>query len=177
MSQIRRAGCVAFAALVVASTAGAQVVGTASLGVIGQQTSLLGPFWPGVAGSGGVNIRLAPFLATRAEGEAAGFLTGGAAQADCLVNSKCLNEKTPWGIAGVSAIAVFRHDGFPIFAGIGLGAWRASEDDRMRTGPAFVGGLTLSSRRRIAIEGRYNRPSTAMGIVTSTLSFGLRFAP
>jgi hypothetical protein len=154
------------------------VQGTTSIGVIGQQTSLLGSLWPGVVGTAGFNIRLAPFLTARAEGEAAGFLSGGSAVADCIANAACVSEKTPGGIAGGSALIVVRRDGFPIFAGIGLGAWRAtSDDDRMHGGATYVGGIILSTRRPIAIEGRFNHPSTAMGVVTSTLSFGIRLAP
>ena len=182
MSQIRRKTWVAFAvSLLCASNAVAQhasaLRGTASLGLIGQQTSMLGSFWPGAVGSAGFSVRLAPILSVRAEGEAAGFATGGAAEADCIANAPCPSWKTPWGIAGGSALLVVRHEGVPIFAGIGIGAWRASDDTRIRNGATYVGGVTLSSRRQIAIEGRFNRPSTAMGIVTSTLSLGLRLAP
>jgi hypothetical protein len=177
MTRNRGAHRIAFATLFVASAAAAQTRGTASLGVMGQQTSLLGSFWPGVVGSAGFSVRIAPFIAVRAEGEAAGFPAGGAAEADCIANAVCRSEKTPWGIAGASALVLLRHDDLPLFAGIGVGAWRASDGDGFHGGPTYVGGLTLSRRRRIAIEARYNRPSTAMGIVTSTLSFGLRFAP
>jgi hypothetical protein len=146
--------------------------------VIGQQNSVLGSFWPGVVASAGFTVRLAPLLALRTEGEAAGFISGGSAEADCIANLKCPSSKTPWGIGGGSALMLLRHDGFPLFAGVGLGAWRASDsDDRLRSGPTYVGGLTLSSRRRVAIEGRFSRPSTAMGIVTSTMSVGVRFSP
>lgn len=144
---------------------------------MGQQTSLFGAFWPGIAATAGFGARVASLLVARAEAEAAGFPAGGAAEADCLAGAKCSSEKTPWGIAGGSALIILRRDGFPIYAGAGLGAWRSSEDDRAATGPAFLGGLMLSSRRQIAIEGRFNRPSTAMGVVTSTMSFGLRFSP
>jgi len=178
MVQIRRTMGVAYVvSLLLASTAAAQVRGTASVGVMGQQTTLLGSFWPGFVGTAGLRVGIAPFLAVRAEGEAAGFSGGGSAQADCIANAECLDEKTPWGIGGGSALVVLRRDGFPIYAGAGLGAWRSSEDDHVATGPSFVAGLVLSSRRQIAIEGRLNRPSTAMGIVTSTVSFGLRFSP
>jgi len=172
-----RARRIAFAAVFVGSTAAAQTRGTVSLGVMGQQTSLLGSFWPGVVGSAGISVRVASFIGVRAEGEAAGFPSGGAVEADCIANAVCRSEKTPWGIAGASALVLLRHDDFPIFAGIGIGAWRASDDDGWHGGPTYVGGVTLSRRRRIAIEARYNRPSTAMGIVTSMLSFGFRFAP
>ena len=178
MIQIRRTMGVAYvASLFLASTAAAQIRGTTSLGVMGQQTSLLGSFWPGVVGTGGLSVSIAPLLAVRAEGEAAAFLAGGSAEADCIANAECLNVKTPWAIGGGSALVVLRRDGFPIYAGAGLGAWRSSEDDHVATGPSFVAGLVLSSRRQIAVEGRLNRPSTAMGIVTSTVSFGLRFSP
>jgi hypothetical protein len=178
MNQIRRTMCVACGtSLLFASTTAAQVRGTASLGVIGQQTSLFGAFWPGFAATAGFGVRVASFLTVRAEGEVAGFPSGGSAQADCIANAECLDERTPWGIGGGSALVVLRHDGFPLYAGAGLGAWRSSEDDRVASGPAFVGGLTLSSRRQIAVEARFNRPSTAMGLVTSTVSLGLRFAP
>ena len=177
MTQHRRARPIAFAALFVASTAAAQSRGTASLGVMGQQTSHLGSFWPGVVGSAGFSVRIAPFIGVRAEGEAAGFPAGGSAEADCIANAVCRSEKTAWGIAGASALMLLRHDDFPLFAGIGVGAWRASDADGFHGGPTYAGGLTLSRRRRIAIEARYDRPSTAMGIVTSMLSFGFRFAP
>src|SRR5690348_7273421 len=98
MIQIRRTMGVAYvASLLLASTAAAQVRGTTSLGVMGQQTTSLGSFWPGFVGTAGLNARIAPFLAVRAEGEAAGFLGGGSAEADCIANAECRNEKTPWG--------------------------------------------------------------------------------
>jgi hypothetical protein len=123
-------------------------------------------------------VRLAPFLAVRAEGEAAGFLTGGSAEADCLPNASCLSAKTAGGMGGGSALIVVRHPDFPVFAGAGVGTWRTTTgDDRMHGGATYLGGLMLSTRRTIAIEARFNHPSTAIGILTSTLSFALRFSP
>jgi hypothetical protein len=145
---------------------------------MGQQTSLFGAFWPGVVGSAGFSVRVARFVGVRAEGEAAGFPAGGAAEADCIANARCISERTPWGIAGGSALMVVRGEALPIYAGVGVGAWRASDgDDRLHGGATYVGGLRLSRRHHVALEGRFNRPSSAMGTVTSTASFALRFSP
>ena len=85
-----------------------------------------------------------------------------------------MSNSTQGGIGNGSAVILVRRVGFPLFAGVGLGAWRASDDgDRLHGGHAYVGGLTLSSRHHIAIEGRFSDPSTAMGIVTSTMSVGI----
>lgn len=151
---------------------------TMSVSIVGQSSEQLGTLWPGVSLSAGVHVPVAGAIAIRTEAMVAGFIAGGDVIADCLPGAPCLDKSTPGGIFGGTASVLLRRASFPLYAAIGIGAWRSmSDSDGFKTGPTFAVGVAMPSSSRFALELRYDRPTEPIGLMNSTFAIGVRVRP
>jgi hypothetical protein len=150
---------------------------TFALSLAAQAANGMGAIGPGVGVSGGYEYSLMRSVALRAEAGVTGFISGASVEPSCLPGSQCTGQSTPGGLAGASLSMMLRPVGIPAYVGAGVGAWHglSSIPDGNQAGVTFAVGIPVWFIAGGAIEARYDRPSSPIGLMVGAFSVSARF--
>ena len=150
---------------------------TFALSLTGQAASGMGAIGPGVGVSAGYDYSLIQAVALRSEVGVTGFIGGASVEPSCVAGSQCTGRSTPGGLAGATLSMMLRPAHLPAYVAAGIGAWRAlsSMPGASQTGATFTVGVPVGFIRGAAIEARYDRPSSPIGLLVGAVSISARF--